>query len=321
MSPPASLSSSTPLEPSNNLVSTSLPPSSVALEPLDPLVAPSVASDNNTPSGSVLPPPLLSEAPQRHCHLLLTECPHCRLCKSPGESATSSLKRKRGGGAPATRSKRRKADSDAQEASAAQPSERDDTKSDGEGGQAQGNEAKVGPVDVPEDAPAYIWKVIHMCDLLQVGEEMNGLLEAWVKLEVSAGYEGTGILTASSQPAQIAEWIQHGRRPNFKPKINGVEGYGDKFCAWFKKCSPAWREPKEGTIVMARKTDQDWGELKITGQNGVTSVIAAMAFWRYALDTVPANTPWEKQARERLEKRYREAFEEVAYSVSQMNGD
>ncbi|KAL0572952.1 SERTA domain-containing protein 3 [Marasmius crinis-equi] len=173
-------------------------------------------------------------------------------------------------------------------------------------------------VVVPDDAPAYIWKVVQMCEQLDLGNEMMKLVEAWVEMERREGFEGTAVLTANSRPAQVGEWIQHGRRPNFKAKISDVEVYGDKFATWFKKCSPPWRMRTAGTIVMSRGPGKDWSEMKVTGQNGLASVIAAMAFWKYALDLLPGKTPREKQARERLEGQFKEAFDEVSYSISQM---
>ncbi|KAL0569214.1 hypothetical protein V5O48_012751 [Marasmius crinis-equi] len=158
---------------------------------------------------------------------------------------------------------------------------------------------------VPDDAPAYIWKVVQMSEQLSLGSDMRRL--------------GNTMLTASSRLPQIAEWIQHGRRPNFKPKIADLEVYGDKFAAWFKKCCPSWRTKAEGTIVMSRELGMDWSEMKLTGQNGITSIIAAMAFWQWALDAVPRNTPRQKQVFQRLQDQFQEALEEVSYCISQMS--
>ncbi|KAL0564949.1 SERTA domain-containing protein 3 [Marasmius crinis-equi] len=173
---------------------------------------------------------------------------------------------------------------------------------------------------VPDDAPAYIWKVVQMSELLNLGCDMRRLVAAWMKLEKSAGFKGSMNLTASLRQPQIAEWIQHGRRPNFKPKIPDLEVYSDRFTAWFKKCCPSWRTKAEGTITMSRELDMDWSEMKLTGQNGITSIIAAMAFWQWALDAVPRNTPHHKQVFERLQTQFQEALEEVSYCISQISG-
>ncbi|KAL0571417.1 hypothetical protein V5O48_010552 [Marasmius crinis-equi] len=235
--------------------------------------------------------------------------------KSSGGPSTSS-KRKRAVGVAGTRSKRAKAQS-THSVLREVTSEPEEPASDAEEGQEPQEEVDDGAVVVAADAPAYIWKVVHMCDLLRVGEEMKDLLQSWVNLEAAAKYEGNGILMASSRPAQITEWIQHGRRPNFKPKISGVEQYGDKFRSWLQKCCPEWRAPKQGSVLV-REPGQDWSQMKITGQNGLASIIVATAFWRHALDGVPGSTPREKQARDRLEDQYRAAFEEVSEKPGQI---
>ncbi|KAL0564591.1 hypothetical protein V5O48_017454, partial [Marasmius crinis-equi] len=178
---------------------------------------------------------------------------------------------------------------------------------------------KDNTITIPEDAPAYVWKVAQMCELLCVGPEMNCLIEAWIQLEAAVGFGGNGILTSSSPPSQISKWIQHGRQPTFKAKILDIEMYGNKFTQWFKNCCPAWRTKREGTISMSREVGMDWSEMKLPRQNGVASIIAAMAFWKHALDAVPSNTPRQIQARRRLERQYQEALEEVTYCISQMS--
>ncbi|KAL0574851.1 hypothetical protein V5O48_007124 [Marasmius crinis-equi] len=315
----------------NQLPDSDLPPSPPSKNPhpsqsspphrMSPIAALRSLSPN--PSGASNEPPVQSQTSKSATDSVDEEAkePVARLRtgrKSSGGPSTST-KRKRAVGAAATRSKRRKADSP-HSVSGEVTSEREEPASDDEECQEEEEEEDDGAVVVAADAPAYIWKVVHMCDLLQVREEMKDLLQSWVNLEATAEYEGNGILTAFSRPPQIAEWIQHGRRPNFKPKISDVEQYGDKFRTWFQKCCPAWRTPKQGT-VMAREPGQDWSEMRITGQNGLASIIAATAFWRNALEGVPRRTARDKQARERLEDQYQAAFEEVSYCLSQMNGE
>ncbi|KAL0576159.1 SERTA domain-containing protein 3 [Marasmius crinis-equi] len=174
---------------------------------------------------------------------------------------------------------------------------------------------------VPDNAPVYIWKVVEMCERLKLGDEMNALVAAWVEMEGAAGYESNGLLTAVSQPVQIAEWIQHGQQPGFNAKIPDVEQYGDRFIQWFKHCSPSWRTKSNGSILMSRQSGMDWKDMKITGQNGIASIVAGMAFWKTALDALPRNTARHRQVLARLEKDFHDALQELLYSITEMTKD
>ncbi|KAL0562997.1 hypothetical protein V5O48_019082 [Marasmius crinis-equi] len=221
------------------------------------------------------------------------------------------------GGSP-NRPKRRKVGATAQVGVSIGEDSKDEVAEVAEEEEIAVEDSQDNTISVPEEAPVYIWKVAEMFERLKLGKDMKSLIEAWVGLEARTGFETTGMLTTSSRPPQVGEWIQHGRRPGFKAKIADVEVYGDKFAMWFKLCSPSWRKQTEGSIIMSRESGMDWSDMKITGQNGLASVVAALMFWKSALDGVPHSTARQKQARERLEGQFAEAFEEVSYSISQM---
>ncbi|PPQ80261.1 hypothetical protein CVT24_006601 [Panaeolus cyanescens] len=110
-----------------------------------------------------------------------------------------------------------------------------------------------------------------------LGREWNDLLAAWSAFEERSAYAELGRLPATGRPPLISKWIKNARSEKWLPKKFNVKQYQEVFTSWWASLQPAWRI-ENGRIVEER-LEGDWGILKMSGTNGIVSVVAALFFW------------------------------------------
>ena len=98
--------------------------------------------------------------------------------------------------------------------------------------------------------------------------------------------------------------------------IADLKAYGEEFSTWFAECSPSWREPAEEDSKLRRVKDGDWSCLRNkTGQNGITSFMAALAWWKKALDKLPMKTARDHQRKRFRQAAFNDAVDELLYTL------
>ncbi|KAL0565475.1 SERTA domain-containing protein 3 [Marasmius crinis-equi] len=172
-------------------------------------------------------------------------------------------------------------------------------------------------VELPEDAPRYVHLTIEMSSAVKV---LDGgfveILKLWVAFEKWSGFVERGKLTTKARPPQVSIWIAHGRRANFVPEIADVHEYGKQVMSWWRNCAPEWRAVK-GTTEL-RRARGSWEDLRVSGVNGLTSVVAALAWWMGAIARLRNDKPRERQFYERELEAFVGMLHDVRYSLGQL---
>ncbi|KAL0563118.1 hypothetical protein V5O48_018957, partial [Marasmius crinis-equi] len=130
------------------------------------------------------------------------------------------------------------------------------------------------------------------------------LVRKWLELEAAEGYQGEK-LSIACRPAWVTEWIQHGRSATWLPTKHNVFKVLDQWWAWWEELQPDWRgSDDDGRPDSPEAYIQhgSWDSLRICGTNGLTSVLAALAYAAVQL----ARLPTPKTGRDK--KEHRQAF-------------
>ncbi|KAL0564707.1 SERTA domain-containing protein 3 [Marasmius crinis-equi] len=172
---------------------------------------------------------------------------------------------------------------------------------------------------VPEDAPDYVEKALELFSARDMGsqsDKWSAVVEAWLALEVIQEYQETSKLTAVDRPEVISKWIGQARRPTYKPSPPiVVEDIRKSFLNWWLACLPEWRVGKGKTLIRGKG---DWEELRLTGQNGIVSVVAALGWWLEAVMKLPREHHRQRQLFEEERDVCIDALKDVLYSLREM---
>ncbi|KAL0565385.1 SERTA domain-containing protein 3 [Marasmius crinis-equi] len=143
------------------------------------------------------------------------------------------------------------------------------------------------------------------------------LVRKWMEFEVRSGFEGTKKLSTTSRPPWVTEWIQRGRSPSYlKPKHN-VYKHMEKWWSWWEELQPQWRgfnDRKRPDLPEDYPDSGSWEDLRVGGSNGLTSVLAALAYAAVLLSQLPKSaTGREKEQQKDAMKGWDEAVDDVGY--------
>ncbi|KAK7022731.1 SERTA domain-containing protein 3 [Paramarasmius palmivorus] len=180
------------------------------------------------------------------------------------------------------------------------------------------DEAKL-IINDPPNAPPYISSVLAIIRAAGVTDAMFDVAVAYVQVEFEAGYQGSERLGSFSRPTLVADWVNRGRPTRLRhDKIPDLRLYSEEFTEWFIDCSPPWRERiVEGRIRLKKMEGGDWSCLvNKTGPNGISSFIVALAWWKKAVDALPASTPREEQRKRVHQTLFDDAADEVLYMLN-----
>lgn len=137
-------------------------------------------------------------------------------------------------------------------------------------------------VPLQSDCPEWVEKAVLLLTAEDLGSDWRGLIIAWLKFEEGFEFVKSGpSLPTSHRPTAVSSWIQRTRRPNFRPDLDNLRAFEDSFWSWWKTLQPEWRSDDDSGMLK-RPKGGDWDVLRISGQNGLLSVIAALCFWGMA---------------------------------------
>ncbi|KAL0575105.1 SERTA domain-containing protein 3 [Marasmius crinis-equi] len=98
-----------------------------------------------------------------------------------------------------------------------------------------------------------------------------------------------------------------------------LKDFREAFQRWWWNIAPDWRRT-EGEDAELLRGDGDWTVLydDSTGSNGMSSVIAALAWWQDKVQGLPSSTPRERQLWQRELDEWEETVKDVMWSYDQM---
>ncbi|KAL0572313.1 SERTA domain-containing protein 3 [Marasmius crinis-equi] len=175
-------------------------------------------------------------------------------------------------------------------------------------------------VKLPADAPLYMHLTVEMCSNVElVDRAFIEVMKHWVRFEKGAGFIERGRLTTEGRPAQVGVWIGQARRAHFTPDIRDVVEYGKQVKRWWWHCAPEWRQVKGSDEL--RRGKGPWEELRVSGVNGWTSIMAALGWWMGAIATLPTQKPREVQMYSEETEKLSLTLNDVLYSLRQILGE
>ncbi|KAJ7348722.1 hypothetical protein DFH08DRAFT_698557 [Mycena albidolilacea] len=143
--------------------------------------------------------------------------------------------------------------------------------------------------------------------LLDTGVERGiwkSAVDAWLTLEHATGFQVSGkALPAGGRPGAVSWWVQRGRGTTRIPAGLDAEDEREDFYAavvsWWLSVNPGWRkegvEDAEGfeTRGLIQRVGGDLGALP-SGLNGLTSVLACLAWWYRVAKVLEGAPSWRK---------------------------
>jgi hypothetical protein len=109
-------------------------------------------------------------------------------------------------------------------------------------------------------------------------------------------------LSPKGRPRAVAWWIQRARKGT--PPITGVEEFAEQWHEWWRVLNPEWRVGDKGK--MCWEGGSDWGVLKVSGVNGLLSVLMCLRWWKGALTAGAGDSGW------------RDAVDDVTWVLQQL---
>ncbi|KAL0568515.1 SERTA domain-containing protein 3 [Marasmius crinis-equi] len=191
---------------------------------------------------------------------------------------------------------------------------------DGMGNEKGKGKGKEYIVCLPEDCEAYMVKTMELCSRVAAGNQEELWVElaaAYVALEVVRNYK-PGKLNTDGRPEVVALWIKHARSPRYRPAIK-LKAFKLAFQAWWWNIAPDWRRT-DGADAVLLHGDGDWTVLydSSTGPNGMSSVMAALAWWLDVVEGLPTRNPRERQVKEEEQEEWVESARDVLWSYNEM---
>ncbi|TFY77852.1 hypothetical protein EWM64_g6164 [Hericium alpestre] len=153
------------------------------------------------------------------------------------------------------------------------------------------------------DLDASSWPVLFSKALkfllgLDFSDGWRLMLAAFFKHEEKHGFSpggGRPWLNAKGRPAVIAEWIQWARAW-CTYDIGDTDAMAQAFWTWWRALQPPAHLEKDSMALKPATSDLSWEKVDVAGQNGLLSVVAALAFWGMAIrgsEEVEDEKSWE----------------------------
>ncbi|PBK63776.1 hypothetical protein ARMSODRAFT_869273, partial [Armillaria solidipes] len=115
-----------------------------------------------------------------------------------------------------------------------------------------------------------------------LGAEWDGLVQALTRFEAGRGFVKTSKpLKSKDRPPQVALWIQNACLRDLTP-LGDRDAFICSWWSWWRGLQPTCRDLEAGDESVgpeSRISGGDWTQLNKSGQNGVYSVVASLAWW------------------------------------------
>lgn len=179
---------------------------------------------------------------------------------------------------------------------------------------------------VPPNAPKYVENILALCLWVEGHERWQRVVQAWFQFNQAATFQPSSKtllrLSTSGRPKEVGTWISYARSATFCPEVS-LPLFGDQFSGWWRGMQPEGRDAVEGEFIgMTRGGEVDWTQLKISGQNGMVNVLAALSWWHKTVHDLPKEnalkTGRSGQKRTMELRKLNEALDEVAYVLEQL---
>lgn len=174
---------------------------------------------------------------------------------------------------------------------------------------------------VPQDAPIYVKNAVGLCLWVEGDRLWQKVVDGWWRFDQATGFAPSSKvlsrLPAAGRPKEVGTWISYARSSTFRPEVT-LPRFAEEFAEWWRSMQPEGRKALDDRFIsLSKPARTDWGELKISGPNGIVSVVVALAWWRKAVYDLPlenaSRTGRSGQKREAELRKLNEAFEEVIY--------
>ncbi|RDB29488.1 hypothetical protein Hypma_015378 [Hypsizygus marmoreus] len=130
-------------------------------------------------------------------------------------------------------------------------------------------------------APAWFSQALGMFQSENLGDKWTALLRVWAAFQSREKYVNNGLLPARKRPACVGDWIARARAPGYRPTVK-LSTFEVDFRAWWKGIQPKWRVSPDD-YVLTNHLVGDWFVLRLSGTNGVLSIVACLFFWGVAV--------------------------------------
>jgi hypothetical protein len=166
---------------------------------------------------------------------------------------------------------------------------------------------------LPPTAPEWIIYASTMLDSELFGDRWAELVTLWKAFEISHQFTGSLRLATSNRPSCIGQWIQRARSSSYRPAIVNLEQFASNFLNWWTGVQPKWRISTEGSTL--RRTRGDLVILRLSGPNGLVSILVALFFWCVASDANESSkTMWMRHGKQEWE----DAMEDVLWVFKEL---
>jgi hypothetical protein len=152
--------------------------------------------------------------------------------------------------------------------------------------------------------PVKYQAVLELFDMVVEGGIWKSAVDAWLTLEQASDFQITGkALSAKGRPGAVSWWVQRGRSTVQIPAGLGSEDeredFYDAVILWWLSINPVWR--KEGitkgedfeTRGLKQQRGGDLAGIP-SGLNGLTSVLASLAWWYRIAEIAEGSVGWRK---------------------------
>ncbi|KAE9403520.1 hypothetical protein BT96DRAFT_765845, partial [Gymnopus androsaceus JB14] len=132
--------------------------------------------------------------------------------------------------------------------------------------------------------PKYVGNALTLCSWVNGDKCWERVVQGWLQFDEAAGFEPSSKeyarLPTAGRPKEVGTWISHARSATFHPDMT-LPRFADEFAKWWRAMQPEGRDVIKGEFIgLTKPADIDWTELKISGSNGMVSVVGALA-WCY----------------------------------------
>lgn len=129
-----------------------------------------------------------------------------------------------------------------------------------------------------------------------LGAEWNGLVQVLTHFEAGRRFVKSGKpLKSKNCPPQVALWIQNAHVRDLT-LLSNCDAFIHSWWSWWRGLQPTCRELEVGEVSVgleSRIAGGDWTQLNKSGQNGIYSVVASLAWWRECVQrSTAAHDAW-----------------------------
>ncbi|KAL0565237.1 SERTA domain-containing protein 3 [Marasmius crinis-equi] len=177
------------------------------------------------------------------------------------------------------------------------------------------------PPVVPETAPEYAkcTYALGISDSARVVPGFDALLSSWLSFESKVDYADGPRLKTTGRPKWVGLWFGRHRNPHYLPAHNAKKVL-EQFFAWWESLQPEWREfTKEHRPIVEgyesdrKRSSEEWKDIRRSGPNGLSSVIACLGFIAANVPLLPTAVGREKAQKKEVEKGLADAVRDVTF--------